>query len=186
MFSKSRRLGRSKVTRGDHHAGSPLVGHHLSPSIVSRMFPNHRETPMNAIAKPPALNPIHRMRKLPGIVGLSRSEIYRLLDAGLFPRPVKLGSRSVGWRESDLAEWLASRQPCTRQPPRGISAKQLAAIAEDLASSPRDLAALATELFQRPVEKLETLSAMEGRHLKKVLKRRQCEASPAAKTGEVA
>lgn len=136
-----------------------------------------------------ALNPIHRMRGLPRIVGFSRSEIYRLLDAGLFPRPVKLGSRSVGWRESDLAEWLASRQPCTRQPPRAISAKQLAAIADiakDLASSPRDLAALATELFQRPVEKLETLSAMEGRHLKKVLKRRQCEASPAAKTGESA
>ncbi len=40
--------------------------------------------------------------------GLSRSSIYRLMRAGQFPEPVKVGLRAVRWRESDLATWLAS------------------------------------------------------------------------------
>jgi prophage regulatory protein len=28
----------------------------------------------------------------------------------LFPRPVRLGVRAVGWRESDIVAWLASRK----------------------------------------------------------------------------
>lgn len=38
--------------------------------------------------------------------GLSRSTIYQLMTDGRFPRPVRLGKRAVGWRESDIAEWL--------------------------------------------------------------------------------
>jgi prophage regulatory protein len=38
--------------------------------------------------------------------GLSRSTIYQLMTEGRFPRPVRLGKRAVGWRESDIAEWL--------------------------------------------------------------------------------
>ena len=45
------------------------------------------------------------------ITGLSRSTIYDLMKKDLFPRPIRLGVRAVGWRESDLVEWLQSRQP---------------------------------------------------------------------------
>jgi prophage regulatory protein len=38
--------------------------------------------------------------------GLSRSTIYQLMTEGRFPRPVRLGKRAVGWRESDIAKWL--------------------------------------------------------------------------------
>ena len=38
--------------------------------------------------------------------GLSRSTIYQLMTEGGFPRPVRLGKRAVGWRESDIAGWL--------------------------------------------------------------------------------
>lgn len=38
--------------------------------------------------------------------GLSRSTIYQLMTEGRFPRPVRLGKRAVGWRESDIAGWL--------------------------------------------------------------------------------
>ncbi|HCU89252.1 MAG TPA: DNA-binding protein [Gammaproteobacteria bacterium] len=38
--------------------------------------------------------------------GLSRSTIYQLMTEGRFPRPLKLGKRAVGWRESDVADWL--------------------------------------------------------------------------------
>lgn len=44
--------------------------------------------------------------------GLSRSTIYaKIADADDdFPRPVKLGKRAVGWRESEISAWLQSRQ----------------------------------------------------------------------------
>ena len=41
---------------------------------------------------------------------LSKASVYRLLHAGDFPRPVKLGARAVGWRAEEIDEWLASRE----------------------------------------------------------------------------
>ena len=38
--------------------------------------------------------------------GLSRSTIYLWIQQGEFPKPVALGARLVGWRESDVAAWL--------------------------------------------------------------------------------
>ena len=43
------------------------------------------------------------------LTGLSRSTIYRLMEHGAFPRPVRLSPRTVAWRESDLAAWFAER-----------------------------------------------------------------------------
>ena len=37
---------------------------------------------------------------------LSRSTIYRLLNLGDFPRQVKLSSRSIGWVEEEIQEWI--------------------------------------------------------------------------------
>lgn len=42
--------------------------------------------------------------------GLSRSTLYDWMKRGEFPQPVKLGTRLVAWRESDIDEWLESRQ----------------------------------------------------------------------------
>lgn len=55
-----------------------------------------------------------RMIKRPEVqfrTGLSRSTIYDGMSKGTFPRAVKLSARAVGWRESDIAAWLDSRQP---------------------------------------------------------------------------
>ncbi|RZA14989.1 MAG: AlpA family phage regulatory protein [Proteobacteria bacterium] len=41
--------------------------------------------------------------------GLSRSTIYRLMDAGKFPRPRRTAARKVGWRASDVEAWKQSR-----------------------------------------------------------------------------
>jgi prophage regulatory protein len=41
--------------------------------------------------------------------GLGRSTVYRLIAAGSFPAPVRLGPRAVGWRWSDLDQWTRSR-----------------------------------------------------------------------------
>lgn len=41
--------------------------------------------------------------------GLSRSTIYLWIQQGEFPKPVALGARLVGWRESDVNSWLEAR-----------------------------------------------------------------------------
>ena len=41
--------------------------------------------------------------------GISRSWIYGEMRAGRFPKPVKIGRRSVRWRVVDLDEWAADR-----------------------------------------------------------------------------
>ena len=46
--------------------------------------------------------------------GLSRTTIYRMIGEGTFPRPVKLGKRSVGWREAEIEDWLKTRMTTSR------------------------------------------------------------------------
>lgn len=41
--------------------------------------------------------------------GLPRSSLYAQVKRGDFPRPVKLGARSVGWRKEDVDAWIAAR-----------------------------------------------------------------------------
>ena len=50
-----------------------------------------------------------RMRQLTSLVGLSRSSIYVLVNRGLFPAPIRLGPKAVGWRLDHIDEWLKSR-----------------------------------------------------------------------------
>ena len=51
------------------------------------------------------------MLRLPQVtekIGLSRSTIYKMMDAGEFPKPIKLTRKAVAWPESAITEWLAS------------------------------------------------------------------------------
>ena len=43
-------------------------------------------------------------------VGLGRSAIYAMMAKNLFPKPVKLTAKAVGWRERDVTAWLDSRE----------------------------------------------------------------------------
>lgn len=54
--------------------------------------------------------------RLPAVVkltGLGRSTIYRLAAEGRFPCPVRIASRAVAWRRTDLDRWSASRPTVT-------------------------------------------------------------------------
>ena len=53
---------------------------------------------------------IVRMEELLRRLQISRATVYRWLDEGRFPRPVRLGERTIGWKESSLAGWLADRE----------------------------------------------------------------------------
>ncbi|MDC0496110.1 AlpA family phage regulatory protein [Planktomarina temperata] len=48
----------------------------------------------------------YRRKALEDMLGLSRSTIYRMMNHGEFPRPVRIGRRAVGWSSSDVEEWL--------------------------------------------------------------------------------
>lgn len=50
--------------------------------------------------------------RLPDVIkltGLSRSAIYDLISKGLFPKQIKLTSRSSGWLQSECEQWLNDR-----------------------------------------------------------------------------
>jgi len=56
------------------------------------------------------MNRLLRMKELSHIVGFKPWNIYRLIREGNFPRPVRLGQRAVAWRESDISDWIDSRE----------------------------------------------------------------------------
>jgi prophage regulatory protein len=56
--------------------------------------------------------------RLPAVksrTGLSRSTIYLRVSQGIFPRPVSLGGRAVGWVEDEIQSWLAERIAARRK-----------------------------------------------------------------------
>jgi prophage regulatory protein len=43
------------------------------------------------------------------VTGLGRSTIYRMMATADFPSPVRLTTRVVAWRHSDLQKWSDAR-----------------------------------------------------------------------------
>lgn len=43
--------------------------------------------------------------------GLSRSTIYNWANKRLFPLPVKLGARLVGWKDLNVQAWIDAQAP---------------------------------------------------------------------------
>lgn len=58
---------------------------------------------------------ILRCREVQRVTGLSKPTLYRMIASGAFPRPVKLGVRSVGWRASEIERWIEGRPETTGQ-----------------------------------------------------------------------
>lgn len=42
-------------------------------------------------------------------IGCKKTRLYDLIDKGEFPKPIRLGSRSVGWLMSDVQKYIAAR-----------------------------------------------------------------------------
>jgi len=59
-------------------------------------------------------NTILRLPLVKARTGLAHSTIYAHIAGGLFPKPIRLGVRAVGWLESDIEQWLASRAEASR------------------------------------------------------------------------
>jgi len=63
---------------------------------------------------------ILRLKDVQQRIGVSRPTIYRWLDKTSkshdpsFPKPVTLGSHSVGWVEAEVHQWIESRIRASR------------------------------------------------------------------------
>lgn len=50
-----------------------------------------------------------RRDKVEDLTGLCRTALYDAMREGLFPSQVKIGIRSVAWRQVDVIEWVNAR-----------------------------------------------------------------------------
>lgn len=53
---------------------------------------------------------LQRRTKVLQRTGLSNSTLYYFIAEGTFPKPVKLGKRTVAWKKSLVDEWIESRE----------------------------------------------------------------------------
>ena len=58
---------------------------------------------------------ILRLPTVKAITGLSRSTIYLRMSEGSFPEKISLGSRAVGWLETEGQDWLDERISVSRK-----------------------------------------------------------------------
>ena len=53
--------------------------------------------------------PIDRILRLNTVLdrtGLSRATLYRKVQAGTFPKQIRIATRCMGWRESAINDWM--------------------------------------------------------------------------------
>jgi prophage regulatory protein len=51
-----------------------------------------------------------RLPEVIHLIGLSRSQIYKMQGEGAFPRSVRLSERSVAWLEIEVLHWMDQRR----------------------------------------------------------------------------
>ena len=61
------------------------------------------------------------------VTGLSRSNLYGKIKAGIFPKPVSLGDRAVGWHASAVENWIEARE--TVEQPASLNPQKRRAVA---------------------------------------------------------
>lgn len=44
------------------------------------------------------------------LTSMSRTSIYRAMNRGDFPRPIRLGERAIGWKMREVRKWLDERK----------------------------------------------------------------------------
>lgn len=53
---------------------------------------------------------IRRLPRVAATIGMGRLWIYLAVQEGRFPAPIRIGSRAIGWKRSDVLAWLDSCQ----------------------------------------------------------------------------
>lgn len=55
------------------------------------------------------MNQFLRLPDVIKMVGKSRTAIYRDIQGGTFPAPIRIGARSVAWNSVDLESWQQAK-----------------------------------------------------------------------------
>ena len=50
---------------------------------------------------------------------VNRRTLYYWIERGMFPRPINLGPRTVGWLDRDIEAWIAERAQISLHAPEG-------------------------------------------------------------------
>ncbi|MBI1912930.1 MAG: AlpA family phage regulatory protein [Deltaproteobacteria bacterium] len=56
-----------------------------------------------------SIRKIIRKKELLNMLGLSDPTVWRMENAGKFPKRLRLGGNSCGWLLSEIDDWIASR-----------------------------------------------------------------------------
>jgi prophage regulatory protein len=48
-------------------------------------------------------------KQLKDIIPVSRTQVYRLMAAGKFPKAIQVSENRVAWLESEICAWLSER-----------------------------------------------------------------------------
>lgn len=61
------------------------------------------------MATQPVSPALLRLPTVCSVVGLSKSQIYRLIKLGKFPTAIRLGANSVAWPAEHINDWVAEK-----------------------------------------------------------------------------
>lgn len=91
-----------------------LIGVSTSSQRPPKMPNEFKATPLIRPLKEratdtPEIDRIIKLPELTNITGLSKSSIYREIARGTFPKQKQLSRYSIGWRTSEIADWVTSR-----------------------------------------------------------------------------
>lgn len=57
-----------------------------------------------------------RLPEVIHLIGLSRSQIYKMIKQGTFPPPILLSRRAVAWLERGIHQWMSLRVQRSQRP----------------------------------------------------------------------
>lgn len=81
----------------------------LPPGDEASVDPSNSSEPA---IPPTAPDSMLCMTEVCRLSGLSQSTIKRRVEAGTFPKPLKLGPRRIGWQAAAVMEWLERLEHC--------------------------------------------------------------------------
>ncbi len=78
--------------------------------LLEHLLENVTENRVPSVSLDNVPERIIRANEIVEMTGLSRTTIWRMEKNGSFPRRVSLGVGSVGWRFSEVREWMRERE----------------------------------------------------------------------------
>ncbi len=87
------------------HAAFKSLARSSEPALPP---PSSSPQPTPTTADRSANDRLLRLPELVRTIGVSRATIYRYIDSGRLPPPVKLSTRCIAWRASEITAWMAA------------------------------------------------------------------------------